>query len=254
MIKAALRTLLHGIGFDVIRYRPQTLASQLPQDVCEDDRQIIRRIQPFTMTSIERQIALIQAVRYVARHQIQGSFVECGVWRGGSSMAMALTLQQEKQCERDLYLFDTFEGMTPPTDADKTDDGTLAQELLRRDSTRAGAVWAVAGIDDVQQNMLSTSYPQELVHYCKGPVETTIPSQSPSGPIALLRLDTDWYESTKHELAHLFPLLCHGGVMIIDDYGHWAGAKRAVDEFLAASGASYFLHRIDYTGRLLIKR
>jgi hypothetical protein len=84
-------------------------------------------------------------------------------------------------------------------------------------------------------------------------VEQTIPASSPRGAIALLRLDTDWYESTKHELLHLFPLLERGGILIIDDYGHWQGARRAVDEYLSQLPHSYFLHRIDYTGRLIVK-
>ncbi len=86
------------------------------------------------------------------------------------------------------------------------------------------------------------------------PVLVAAPEQLPSGPISLLRLDTDWYESTRHELMHLFPLLVQGGIMIIDDYGHWAGARKAVDEFLAEQPHAYYLHRIDYTGRLLIKQ
>jgi hypothetical protein len=169
-------------------------------------------------------------------------------------MAIALTLSQEGDTSRDLYLFDTFEGMTPPTDADKLSDGTLAQAHLDRDLHRTGPIWAVAGIEDVRQNMTSTSYPQDRVHYVKGPVEITLPTQAPVGPIALLRLDTDWYESTKRELNHLFPVLCEGGVLIIDDYGHWAGARKAVDEYFDALGRPFFLHRIDKTGRLLVKR
>ena len=85
-----------------------------------------------------------------------------------------------------------------------------------------------------------------------GLVEDTVPSQAPE-VIALLRLDTDWYKSTWHELEHLYPRLSVGGVLIIDDYGHWEGARRAVDEFIEAKGLRLFLSRIDYTGRLAIK-
>ena len=168
-------------------------------------------------------------------------------------MAVALTLLQERDVDRDLYLFDTFEGMTPPKEIDTCFDGTSAQAQLDGNSDKSSWIWAIAGIDDVRQNMQSTEYPQNKIHYVKGPVEATIPSEAPTGPIALLRLDTDWYESTKHELTHLFPLLCEGGILIIDDYGHWQGARKAVDEYLASLGRPTFLHRIDYTGRLLIK-
>jgi hypothetical protein len=71
--------------------------------------------------------------------------------------------------------------------------------------------------------------------------------------IAVLRLDTDFYESTRHELRHLYPRLVHGGVLIIDDYGHWAGARKAVDEYIAEEGIRLLLNRIDYTGRIAIK-
>ena len=144
--------------------------------------------------------------------------------------------------------------MTAPLAVDKGIDGSSAQTLLDQDADRSGTVWAVAGLDDVRANMLATGYPQELVHYVKGPVESTIPGSAPHGPIALLRLDTDWYESTKHELVHLFPLLSEGGVLIIDDYGHWHGARQAVDEYFAGDCRPFYLHRIDYTGRLLVKK
>lgn len=206
------------------------------------------------MTSPERQAALVHAVRHIVRRGVGGCLVECGVWRGGSSMAAALTLIREGDVGRALYLFDTFEGMTPPAGADRTADGTPARLLLDRDPDRTGPVWAVAGLDEVRRNMTSTGYPSDRVHLVKGPVEETLPARSPPGPIALLRLDTDWYGSTKHELVHLFPLVSEGGVLIIDDYGHWAGARKAVDEYFASQPRHYYLHRIDYTGRLIINR
>ena len=168
-------------------------------------------------------------------------------------MAAALTLLQAGADDREIYLFDTFEGMSQPTERDRTPDGLSAQQQLDGDPARAGVVWAVARLDEVRANMVSTGYPPERIHYVKGPVEQTLPSSAPEGPIALLRLDTDWYESTKQELTHLFPRLSSGGILIIDDYGHWEGARQAVDEYFAARGQPFFLHRIDYTGRLLVK-
>lgn len=252
-MKSLLRNTVRTLGFDRGRKRSQSDESMLPIDLTEADREILRRIIDFTMTSVERQVALVSAVRYLTRRGIEGCVVECGVWRGGSSMAVALTLLQEGKADRDLYLFDTFEGMTPPTDVDQTADGTLAQTHLDDDPKKKGP-WCVAGLEDVRSNMESTGYATSRLHYIKGPVERTIPEQLPSGPISLLRLDTDWYESTRHELMYLFPLLVQGGIMIIDDYGHWAGARKAVDEFLAEQPHAYYLHRIDYTGRLLIKQ
>lgn len=100
--------------------------------------------------------------------------------------------------------------------------------------------------------MKSTAYPMENVHLVKGKVEDTIPKILPS-QIALLRLDTDWYESTRHELIHLYPNLVKNGVLIIDDYGHWRGSKQATDEYFDGFAPKPFLQRVDYTGRLSIK-
>jgi O-methyltransferase len=112
--------------------------------------------------------------------------------------------------------------------------------------------WAYAPEEEVRRNLLSTGLDRDRLHLVKGPVEDTIPGQAPDS-IALLRLDTDWYRSTLHELTQLWPRLAQGGVLIIDDYGYWDGARRAVDEFFGAMGAPPMLSRIDSTGRLAIK-
>ena len=205
-------------------------------------------VQPFTMTSFERVLATIRGTEHVSRHGIPGAMVECGVWRGGNAMAMALTLSRLGD-PRDIWLFDTFAGMTPATNRDRSYAGESAAALLDSEP-RDGDVWAIASRPDVQRNLRSTGYPSERLHFIEGPVERTIPASLPPA-IALLRLDTDWYESTAHELTHLFPRLAPGGILIVDDYGHWSGARQAVDEYFAGQGV--FLHRIDYTGRLLVK-
>lgn len=223
----------------------------MPPDVDDDARNVIETVAPFTMTSPERILALRDAVNHVARHRIPGAIVECGVWRGGSMMAAALTLLASGD-RRQLWLFDTFEGMSPPAEADRDVHGTDAATLLSAEDRATGDTWCYSPIDDVKANVLATGYPESLVHFVQGRVEDTIPGTIPD-EIAILRLDTDWYESTKHELAHLYPRLSPGGVLIIDDYGHWQGARRAVDEYIAATGERLFLSRIDYTGRLAVK-
>ena len=223
----------------------------LPPDLDEDARAIIDMVAPFTMTSPERIVALRDAVRHVCRHGIAGSIVECGVWRGGSMMAAALTLLEIGE-RRPLYLFDTFDGMPPPGDRDRDFVGASAAALLEAEEPVSGDTWARSPLAEVRRNLSATGYPTELIAFVPGRVEETIPVAAPD-QIAVLRLDTDWYESTRHELEHLFPRLAAGGVLIIDDYGHWQGARRAVDEFLAASKAPLLLSRIDYTGRLAVK-
>jgi O-methyltransferase len=223
------------------------------------DREIAARVRPYTMTSAERVHALVDAVAYIAARRIPGAFVECGVWRGGSVMAMLLKLQALGVNDRDVYLYDTFEGMTEPTAADTSSyDPPAAQtwEQAQRDGTRA---WSTLFGNEqfseqaVRETLLQTGYPASRLHFVKGPVEQTIPGTIPE-QIALLRLDTDWYESTRHELEHLWPRLQPGGVMILDDYGHWDGCRRAVDEYFGTDAAPVqLLNRIDYTGRLAVK-
>jgi hypothetical protein len=213
-----------------------------------EDADIWHQVSPFTLTSPERVQALVDSVRYLERHQVAGAFVECGVWRGGSMMAAALALSGA--ANREFFLFDTYEGMPPPSDVDIDYTGNTAEHLLN-DPSLAGDITSVAQLDEVRRNMASTNYPESKIHYIEGKVEDTVPERAPE-QIALLRLDTDWYESTRHELHHLFPRLVSGGVLIVDDYGHWKGARRAVDEYLAETGIRLLLCRIDFTGRIAV--
>jgi hypothetical protein len=230
--------------------KPDKLAAY--PDFGPDFRQVVERVQPCTMSSPDRMAAMYEAARYVARCKLPGALVECGVWKGGSMMLGALGLLSAGESDRPLYLFDTFEGMTAPTDADRSPlFAPSAAELLSR-SDKTARIWAVGTLNEVRANMASTGYAMDKMKFIKGPVEETIPAQAPD-QIALLRLDTDWYESTRHELIHLYPRLVPGGILIIDDYGHWEGARKAVDEYIAQHDLRLFLNRIDYTGRLAVK-
>jgi hypothetical protein len=162
-------------------------------------------------------------------------------------------LIKQNDVERDVYLYDTFEGMSEPTENDKVFSGTSAEQMLKSsDIEDASSVWCYSSIDEVKANVATIGYPESKIHFVKGKVEDSIPNTIPN-KIAILRLDTDWYESTKHELEHLYPLLVSGGVLIIDDYGHWEGARKAVDEYIENHKLQILLNRIDYTGRIAIK-
>ncbi len=204
------------------------------------------------LASVERLYALFNSVRYVVRADLPGAFAECGVWRGGSVMMMAFALQLMNVTDRDIYLFDTFEGMTAPTAEDVDLYGRSAAALLEAGDRDSNPVWAYSNVEEVRANLRRTGYPMERFIFVPGDVMKTLPQQAPS-ELALLRLDTDWYESTRHELEHLFPRLCERGVLILDDYGHYHGARKAVDEYLESLPTRYLLNRIDYTGRLLVK-
>jgi O-methyltransferase len=204
--------------------------------------------KPYTMTSPERLYALYEATRYVLDAGIAGDFVECGVWRGGSSLMMALELHARGAAEegRNLYLFDTFAGMSEPD----ANDGVAAQRKWRQRQRTHHNEWCFASEDEVRRNVATSGIAEDRIRTVVGKVEETIPAEAPDS-IAILRLDTDWYESTRHELEHLYPRLSPGGVLIIDDYGHWEGARKAVDEYF--EGQPVLLQRIDYTARMLIK-
>lgn len=220
-------------------------------ELSEFDRETIRLALPATMTSPLRLQALIKAVRYVTRHGIPGAIVECGVWRGGSMFAAARTLLESENTDRDLYLFDTFSGMTEPDSRDfRIKDGRPAEQLLRN----RFLPWnrAVAQIDLVKRTMISSGIDPKRLHYIAGRVEETLPDQAPHS-ISILRLDTDWYSSTLHELKTLYSRLSVGGVLIIDDYGWWAGSRKAVDEFLAELDEPVMLHAIDNVGRISVR-
>jgi O-methyltransferase len=246
MVKAILQKFFRSFGLDIVRHRTD---EAYPPDFRAADVEIIQQVRPWTMTSPERINALIQAVRYLSGNDIMGAVVECGVWKGGSMAAVARTLVQLNDLDRDLYLFDTFEGMSAPTDEDMDFSGTRASDILRQDPAY---YCDNAPLESVKALLSQTGYPMNKIHFVKGNVEDTLPEQAPN-VISLLRLDTDWYASTKHELTHLFPILASRGVIVIDDYGHWKGSQQACDEYFEENHIHILLNRIDYTGRIALK-
>ncbi|MDP4283473.1 MAG: TylF/MycF/NovP-related O-methyltransferase [Bacteroidota bacterium] len=230
------------------------LDDNFPSDFSPTEKENLAFIKGLTMTSIERQVVLSRAIDYLVKNQIQGDIVECGVWKGGSMMLIAKRLMQLKDSDRNLFLFDTFEGMSAPDERDFSPiDNLAAQDLLNKENRLDGNnVWCYSSLDEVKSNLKKTNYPEGKLFYFKGKVEETLPEPM-VGQIALLRLDTDWYESTRHELEVLYDKIVTGGILIIDDYGHWSGSKKAVDEFIEKRNLKIFLNRIDYTGRIAIK-
>lgn len=241
----------HRVGLQVSRASSRP---PLPVEATPRESALIDSLAPFTMTSGERLWSLLNAVRYVVREGIRGDFVECGVWRGGSVMAMALQLRDLGALDRRIWLYDTFAGMTDPTTVDVEEStGVSASDMLAHTPIRDGNnVWCVAGRDDVEANLRVTEYPFENFTIVEGDVVNTLPAHAPS-TVALLRLDTDWYESTRTALEVLYPRLAVGGVCILDDYGHWKGARKAVDEYFNTREWHPFMHPIDYSGRIFIK-
>lgn len=195
-----------------------------------------------TMISIERMFDIWKSIEYVVKAKIPGAIAECGVWQGGSMMLAAYALKHFGDETRQIQLFDTFEGLPEPDpDIDVDSLGFNAESQWKPG-------WAEASLEQVQANMAKTDY--ENVCYIKGKVEKTLPDD-PTEQYALVRLDTDWYASTKVELETLWPKLAPGGLLLVDDFGQWLGVRKAVEEFF--EDKMVFMMRSDYTGRVIQK-
>ncbi len=237
-----------------LQKRGLVLSREFGADLTPETVATIRSVQPYTMTTVQRIEAVISATRHVVENQIPGAFVESGVWMGGSIMAAARTLVELGDTERDLYLYDTFEGLPEPGEHDKLagDDRPAAEIFAELNEAAGDKPYLDAPVDVVRANIARTGYPIERIHTIPGLVQDTIPVTAPE-QVAFLRLDTDWYASTKVELETLFPRLAPGGIAILDDYGFLEGARKAVDEYFADYPQPVFLHRIDASGRLIVK-
>ncbi|MFT3908924.1 MAG: TylF/MycF/NovP-related O-methyltransferase [Ferruginibacter sp.] len=252
-MKKILFRFIERLGYTIARKKAGSV-NIYPDIKDKDFWDVYNVCQPYSMAGVERMFSLYTAVNYILSNNIKGDFVECGVWRGGSAMMIAKVLLSHNITDRKIFLYDTFEGMTAPTTEDVSTTGVDATTMLEQNKfSKDSRVWCYADLNDVQKNMRSTGFSQEKIVYVKGKVEETIPGNMPNENIALLRLDTDWYESTKHELIHLFPKLQIKGVLIIDDYGHWEGCKKAVDEYFEEHKINMLLNRVDYTCRVGVK-
>lgn len=238
--------------------RPEGPRFDLEPTLSDADRTLLEKVAPYTMTSRERLMATVDAVDYVVRRGVPGALVECGVWKGGSMLAIILRLQQLGVDDRELYLYDTFNGMTAPTDHDTSAFSEPAVDIWSRAARTGRVAWdwlftpGVFSLLQVRELLMGTGYPPERIHFVVGPIEETLPATAPE-LAAILRLDTDWYSSTRHELEYLYPRLSPGGVLIVDDYGHWEGCRKAVDEYFDTKSAPVLMSRVDYTGRVAIK-
>lgn len=204
-------------------------------------------VRPYTKSSTERLQAMVAALRHVDEIGLAGDVVECGVWRGGN-IILARKLSPDRIC----WLFDTFEGMTEPTDLDMNMNGGKASAVYA-EKRKAGRKWTGISVDQVRDNLAETgTLDDDRLRFVVGPVERTLfdPKNLPER-IAVLRLDTDWHASTKVELEVLYPRLAPGGVLIVDDYGHWQGARKAVDDYFDSRGP--VMERIDYTAIRMTK-
>jgi hypothetical protein len=202
------------------------------------------RAKRYTMTSPIRCCRLWDSCKQVLDGNIPGCFVECGVWKGGSSAMMALAVKNAGQ-KRHLHLFDSFEGLPEPTEKDGEQAAIYSGGRNQGKLATVNQCWA--GLDEVRHLILDEiKVPEELAHFHVGWFQNTIPVDAGQlGLIALLRLDGDWYDSTKICLEHLYPLLSPGGIIILDDYYYWEGCRKATDEYRLKNNINSPIQQID---------
>ena len=200
--------------------------------------QLILRVRKYTAVFIPRLASLYKLSKEIDRRGVVGDIVECGVYNGGSSALMA-SVCCHSSIERDIWLFDSFEGLPEPTDK----DGKKAQSC---------GWWCHGNLDKVKRIYQSLCIPEYRVRIVKGWFKDTFPSTQVQD-IALLHIDADWYESVKLCFENFYERVQPGGFIVIDDYGHWEGCKRATDEFLTSRAINAELIQVDYTGRYFQK-
>jgi O-methyltransferase len=250
MLKKYLKSLFATLGYEIIK--DKTYYYDFFPDTSDDHKTIINAVRPYTMTSLRRLEGLLKSVEYLHANNIEGDVVECGVWKGGSIIAAANALFNLGDLTRSFYLFDTFSGMTEPG---ANDPDFVKEEYQLRKGSGDKAGWYSVSKEDVLSNILrSCEMPSDCFHLIEGDVNLTLDlHENLPNKIALLRLDTDWYESTKKEMEVLLPRVSSNGVVIIDDYGCLEGARKAVDEYLFNNQLYPLIHSLDSTCRIFIK-
>ena len=251
MIKRTVRYVLKKNGYQLKKIDSQKI---YPTGASQQEIDTLKLVQDFTMNPPLRTFSLIKIVKHIIERNIPGDFIECGVWRGGSSMAIAKTLFDLGVKDRKIFLYDTFEGMTQAGRLDfDIDTGEHYHEILNKiDFNLDSHIWAYAPLSDVEKNMSKIKLASDQVIFVKGDVKDTLSRKLPIN-IALLRLDTDFYESTKLELEILYPLVSSGGAVLVDDYGAWAGSQIATDEYRRINNINSYLNIIDNESRLFFK-
>lgn len=254
MLKNLVKKTLNRFGYEIRRSQGDRVDASMPVELNAAEREIVKYVMSkrLTMVSYERLWTTVMACKHALNNGMEGDFVECGVWRGGNAIAASEIFKLYKS-DKAVWLFDTFKGMTAPTSNDvQASNGEAAKNQYIADQKETHNEWGYASIDDVRQNFANRGLASN-VRFVEGDVCQTLDTETLPSKICVLRLDTDWYESTKKELEVLYPKLSVGGCLIIDDYGRWSGSKKATDEYFEINHNRPFLQYTDYTGRVAVK-
>ena len=244
MLKAFLRKNKRIVSF---YYKARFIAKAFSRNLFHLERfMLFMKVLPYTMAGYERLSNAYQLAKRAEKENLQGAFVECGVWKGGTMGIMAYAAR--KNPARSIWLCDSFEGLPEPG----IKDGEVAKSYAKnKNSGNLNAIGECVGLlVDVKKLFSSIlKIKEDRVYIERGWFQNTLQkTKERIGAIAILRLDADWYESTRCILENLYDNVVSGGYVIIDDYGHWEGCKKAVDEFFKKRNLHISLTRIDYTG------
>ena len=254
VVKNGVSKLLASLGYQI--EKTQGSGGGIAVELDDSDVDLINYVieNGYTMTSLPRLVNTLKSCRYVLENEIPGDFVECGVWRGGNGI-LAKKIFQYFGSDKKVWMFDTFEGMTEPTKVNIESSTKVSAEVEYLDGQKeTHNEWCYASLEDVKKNCADSDLNVSEFNFVKGDVCQTLRlTENIPSEISILRLDTDWYESTKVELETLYPKLANRGVLIIDDYGHWEGARKAVDEYFSNERYRPLFNVTDYTGRSAIK-
>ena len=229
---------------------------KLPIELSVNDKETLEYIidKKLSMTPIPRLITTVKACKYILDNNINGDFIECGVWRGGHAI-LAKKIFEANGSNKNVFLYDTFSGMTKPQERDISYI-TKEKAIIDYESNQKNHHndWCYASLEDVKKNCIDAGLNMNEIHFIKGDVcETLNDKLNLPDKISIIRLDTDWYKSTIKELEVLYPILSKNGVLMVDDYGHWQGSKQAVDEYFDRKGFTPLLNLTDYSARICIK-
>lgn len=253
MLRTIIKLILNKFGYSIISNKDwMKKMENLIVEASDEEIGEFEKINKISLTSLPNKWSLIQSLKHVKNNNLPGDIVETGVFKG-ANLILINNFLKKFHIDKKIFAYDTYSGQSEPTDLDFDIKGTSMKKKFS-DYKKKNLAPVYCSLDDVKNNIEKYSQNDlDQLIFIKGKVEDTLVEEKnlPS-KISLLRLDTDFYESVKISLEILYPRLVSGGVLIIDDYGHFKGAKIAVDNFFKDK-KNIWMHRVDYTCRLIIK-
>lgn len=228
-----IKKIAHKLGFNTIPNSAEEIySSGTPASLNE----IYKKVQPYTLTTPERINSLISLADYCNDNKIEGDFVECGTYKGGSAAVLSMCMGEG----RHLWLYDSFKGMPETIDKDGQDAAMYVGECA-------------ATAADVKEAMRTISTPDDKYSIFEGWFEDTFKAENLPEKVALLHCDADWYNSVTLVLNTFYDRIPDGGCIVLDDFGYWEGCREAFYDFCSKKGIKPLLERVGSTQAYWIK-